>query len=130
MVQTFFREHIFPLINEEDNLKLITYLRQHHILLYDVKCKTCSLSMKQVKKQSANDGYSFRCCNKNCNKYRSYQTIRSGSFLESFNISLSKFIYFLYLYGIETKQNKIIDQVAISESLLYKLIIKIRKMIF
>jgi predicted DNA-binding protein (UPF0251 family) len=126
MTETFFTRTIQPLLNLTEHLHLIEYLRQKCVFVYEVHCLGCSTSMFQVKKTSAVDKYAFRCAQKGCIKYQSYASIRTGSFLNEFSISLKKFINFIYLFSRETLQKEIMEQVGISESTVHKLVVKLR----
>jgi hypothetical protein len=82
--------------------------------------------MTQVKKETSVDKYSFRCCNRTCQKFKTHRSIRANSFLEDFNIPLKKFLHFLYLYTSEVEVSKITKLVEISISQTYKLVSKLR----
>lgn len=122
MTNSRFTTTIIPLINNQDPLALINYFRQRNVLKYEICCTFCSKKMRQVKKSSATDGYSFRCFKKTCTKYRTFRSIRSESILDEFSIPLKKLLHFFYLFSLETSQETIMELVGISESLVYKLV--------
>lgn len=126
MTDTFFIKYVRNLVTTQDITENINYLRQRGVLLFSIECLSCSLSMRQVKRKEAPDSYAFRCCNSSCTKFQNYRSIRSNSFLENFKISLSDFIYVVYLYSRENTRDNINDITGISLSIIYKIIKKIR----
>lgn len=129
MTKTYFTRIINPIINSDDILYVISYLRQKNVLHYSIYCVSCCKTMKQVKRVGSPDGYAFRCYTIGCNKYQHHQSIRFGSILINFTISLKKFIHVVYLYSMETTQEFIEETVGLSNSTLYKLIKVLRNRI-
>jgi hypothetical protein len=99
------------------NSEVIIFLRQHRILRSEIHCSSCSHTMRETIKKNTADGYVFRCTTKECLTFATTRSIRSGSFLENYNITLKKFLYFLFEMSCETPQKDIIYKVGISHSL-------------
>jgi hypothetical protein len=85
----------------------VVYLRQKIILRSTIECTYCAMTMAEIVKSNAGDGYVWKCQNKQCTKFKTTRSIRTKSFLENYNVDLCKFVSFLYFYSCETQQKDI-----------------------
>lgn len=127
MRESFYTRNIKAIIDNEDILHIINYLRQKNVLKFNICCEYCGNEMVQVAKTSSIDKHSFRCLTKDCDKYQTHLSIRHGSFIEEFTISLKKFVEFVYFFSMELDQSQLCELVGISRSTVNKLVMKIRK---
>ena len=94
----------------QKNEELIEFFMKKKVLKQNMNCE-CGSEMKLNKRKDSHDSYYWRC---KCKKKKS---IRSGSFFEKSNLSLSKIflIIFLYLKFDKILSKYISEIVAISE---------------
>ncbi|ORD96441.1 hypothetical protein HERIO_1633 [Hepatospora eriocheir] len=71
---------------------LIEFLRIKGILKRYVKCETCLLDMKTKSYTRNSDGVAFRYCNRSCNDFSKYVSIRTKSLLLNFTVPLRDFL--------------------------------------
>lgn len=126
MSSQFHRRVFIDIIFNESTRPAITFLRQKGVLKNEIACISCGIQMDECVRKNI-DMCAFRCMNKRCLKYKQYKSIRTNSFLSKYSCDLRKFIHFIYKFSKESKQSEIIEEVGISESLIYKISDNIRK---
>ncbi|XP_068671312.1 uncharacterized protein [Montipora foliosa] len=62
------------------------------------QCSQCGSKMELTETTRVKDGYMWRCTNKRC---RTWLSIRSGSFFEGSNITLSSWLHLMFLWAMQ-----------------------------
>ncbi|XP_068757537.1 uncharacterized protein [Montipora capricornis] len=76
------------------------------------QCSQCGSKMELTETTRVKDGYMWRCTNKRC---RTWLSIRSGSFFEGSNITLSSWLHLMLLWAMEISGSKIARLTSLSK---------------
>lgn len=126
MTNKIYQDSILPLFSA-DKIVVLEYFQQKGIIKRYYKCIHCEVEMTSVKYLRNNDGYAFRCMNKICViGYKKYYSIRLGSFLDEFTISLPNCILILWKWMNGCTQENILGEVTVSKVTLIKFIARLR----
>lgn len=123
----FYDSFLAPLIygNTENAL---TYIINVGLIPSMKPCASCNILMHHVIYSKTIDGVAFRCMNKNCIKYKSYYSIRMGTFFEGFKVSLNKCLYIMYKWSNDELQSSINTDTGICKPTIKNFYAKMRSM--
>lgn len=105
--------------------QLIEYLMMNRYLKNEMRCNLCGCYMKYVVYKRNIDGKAYRCMEKNCKKYKKYNSIRLGSFFENFTIELYMIMRVVIKYSTATPRHSIVSSLNLDKSTVYKVIERI-----
>ena len=113
----FFSDLAPNVIFSKDPNAIVDFMKEHKLLTSSCNCLICTKPMEMVTRplSSTSDGFGWRCTNQRCSKRHTYHTIRSGSFFENSKVTLSKWLYIIYLWSHQTKVTAAVKQVDIGE---------------
>lgn len=97
--KAFFNSELQPLI--KDRFAAANWMREKRLLAQSMCCSVCLLNMSWAKHTKCGDGYSWKCHNTSCARYKYTKSIRNGSLFHRSHISLSKWIHVMYLWANE-----------------------------
>ncbi len=95
---------------EQSNEVILKCLVDNKLLVNEIKCTKCKVSMKYVTRQCL-DGYAWRCP-----ECRTFKSIRAGSFFENLRFNMNHLIKLIYYFSIEHSQTKVAKALKISRS--------------
>ncbi len=75
--------HFFKFLTSKmngSNESFIAFLREICLLKRTIHCNFCQSMMKEYKSSKNQDGFVFKCIDKECIKFKKTKSIRSGSF--------------------------------------------------
>src|SRR5690242_13619540 len=93
---------------------LVTWLMDLGILKKDVFCDFCNEKMMFQRLESCADGAIFRCGKDKCKRAR--KSVRSGSILWGYKLTLEKMLRFIYEWSVNTKLKDICRELDVSKS--------------
>jgi ISXO2-like transposase domain len=94
----------------------INWCREKGLLLSEVSCSQCSLSMNESR-HDCQDGTIWKCKRTiNGNRHYTSLSIRHGSFFSGSHLSIKKIIYLLYEWSMKTPSEQAIYQLDIAEN--------------
>lgn len=85
------------------------------MLKANLDCPDCDVACKWVNRNGTKDGFGWRCMNKECNRYKSYLSLRFGSFFAKSKISLQCWLHVMYLWCNGVLQGQAANLTGISE---------------
>lgn len=109
-----FKTVVLPLLTE-DSLPVINWLKQRRMLKSEVKCPSCDSEMNWTKYAKSNDGYAWKCQTKDCAKYKSTVSIRTGSFFSNSRLTLQTWVHAIYMWSERIGESRASRQVGVSE---------------
>lgn len=92
-----------PLI--KDRFQAANWMREKRLLVQGMRCPACQLDMLWTKHNKCGDGYSWKCHNTSCARYKYTKSIRNGSLFQRSHISFGKWVNAMYLWGIDEEVN-------------------------
>uniref|UniRef100_A0A0N5AGY8 Uncharacterized protein n=1 Tax=Syphacia muris TaxID=451379 RepID=A0A0N5AGY8_9BILA len=92
-----------PLI--KDRFQAANWMREKHLLVQGMRCPACQLDMLWTKHNKCGDGYSWKCHNSACSRYKYTKSIRNGSLFQRSHISFGKWVNAMYLWSIDEDVN-------------------------
>lgn len=104
--------------------EMIRIFRKVGLLKRSQKCDHCDVIMLEKKYEQVDEGFTWRCNNKNCNKYRNRKSIRCESFFNGFRITMLQIIKILLKWSINTPQVTICSGMNIDKRTVKKVINK------
>ncbi|CAF1005106.1 unnamed protein product [Brachionus calyciflorus] len=110
-------------MESNDKLKIIKWLQHKKIIPVELVCK-CSNNFKLQERKDIVDGYNWRCTK--CSTRRS---IRTGTFMADFNISLNVILKLILYWSIQTRQLDQSDFIQISRQTIITFQQKVRLVI-
>ena len=91
---------------------LFNFCVSQKILASCQQCSRCGSKMELTETTRVKDGYMWRCTNKRC---RTWLSIRSGSFFEGSNITLSSWLHLMFLWAMQISGSKIARLTSLSK---------------
>ena len=91
---------------------LFNFCMSQKILASCQQCSRCGSKMELTETTRVKDGYMWRCTNKRC---RTWLSIRSGSFFEGSNITLSSWLHLTFLWAMQISGSKIARLTSLSK---------------
>ena len=79
-----------------DNLGVIQYMEQKHLLSSAKQCPVCTTPMDFQTRSDISDGYRWRCPDTTCRKC---VTVRENSFFEKSRLALKKWLVLIYWWA-------------------------------
>ncbi|KAG0436694.1 hypothetical protein DMUE_4099 [Dictyocoela muelleri] len=76
--------------------ELFRYMQEKKLILDDLCCQFCGVSMVIKHNKDAEIGYNFRCLNYKCSQYQTTKSILTGSFLKKFRSHPRKVLLAIY----------------------------------
>lgn len=92
-----------PLI--KDRFQAANWMREKRLLVQGMRCPACQIDMLWTKHNKCGDGYSWKCHNTSCTRYKYTKSIRNGSLFQRSHISFGKWVNAMYLWGIDEEVN-------------------------
>src|SRR5690606_13744246 len=86
----------------------IDFLMGLNLIKGHMNCSNCQQGMELQGFAKLNDGFVWRCCNKNCGNHLQRISIRKGSFFEGSKLSLPDIFAVVFCYS----QNKAVSTVC------------------
>ncbi len=114
MDRQFFARVVQPLVADPDPRPTIDFLKNHGLLRRDQDCSHCGMACIWVPRISLKDSFGWRCMNKNCTHYKSYLSIRTGSFFAKSHIPLQKWLHLLFLWCNKELQGQSVNVTGVS----------------
>ncbi|XP_063710240.1 uncharacterized protein LOC134838875 [Symsagittifera roscoffensis] len=106
-------QNLLPLFS--NNELAINFLKQKNLLKNSCLCTACQTPQNWTKYQKTKDGFSWRCQNRTCSRFKLTTSIRKDSFFENSNIDLPKWIQIIYLWGMRGSNKNAATQVGVSQ---------------
>lgn len=85
-------------IQTSNEKELIIFLMEINLLNRSYNCPTCNTVMNLVSSSRNKDKYAWRCMQRNCRSYKTYISIRRGTFFEPFKLHLSLVLLIIVKY--------------------------------
>ncbi|KAG0439222.1 hypothetical protein DMUE_2583 [Dictyocoela muelleri] len=120
-----FYEEVIRNLNVMRIEEQISFLRQKSVFKMSMKCEYCGVFMVETKYTKIKDNYVWKCLHKTCDKYKTTKSIRCGSFLNVFDISIDKIIEILYRFSQEEQLKTISNDLKIALNIIMKLYSKL-----
>ncbi len=99
----------------DDTTPVISYFKEVGLLTRELKCELCNMAMKWTKHSASIDKYCWKCQTKECPKYQSRKSVRTGSFFSKSNLKLQTWLHAMYLWCERTSVTHAYRQLNISE---------------
>ena len=100
-----FQTVVLPLLTE-DSFRVIIWLKQRQMLKSEVKCDSCENEMNWTKYAKSKDGYAWKCHTKDCAKFKSTVSIRTGSFFSKSRLMLQTWVHVMYMWSERIGESK------------------------
>ncbi len=109
MNRLFFWTILQPIIADPDPVAAIDWLKNHSLLRRNMDCGHCHQPCVWALRNGTKDGFGWRCMNKRCSHYKSYSSIRSGSFFAKSHITLQQWLNLMYLWCNKQLENQAVN---------------------
>lgn len=90
---------IEKLLTRMNKLEIIEWCMVNNLLLKELNCKDCLISMNFVSYFRNIDEFAWRCMNKKCISYKKCFSLRKSSFFENFNLDLLRLLKIILKYA-------------------------------
>jgi transposase-like protein len=90
---------VMQMCSSVDIRSLIDFYFGENILIPYAFCTCCKTNMRLEAHNSALDKYSWRCINVECKKFRTTSSLRKGSFLQNFRITLQDSLRLMFSWA-------------------------------
>jgi hypothetical protein len=94
----------------------IEYLRRERFIRNEMICITCSHYMELRIRNDVRECFSWRCCNRNCEKVGTRKSVLCGSFFETFRIDTKLVFKILIRWAIAQPRNSIVANFGVSDA--------------
>ena len=81
---------------------VITYLKNLNLLKSVCPCESCNKPMFWTQYSKGKDGYTWKCQNAHCRRYKYTTSIRIGSFFANSKITSDKWVHIIYCWSMRT----------------------------
>ena len=111
----------------DDPSNAIGWLKDRKLLASKQNCACCGKDMAWTSYTKGLDGFAWRCNRRKCENRSKWASIRKGSIFEGSHLSLQKWIHVMYLWSLQTSQEKVAEILQISKPTLVSLYITMRE---
>ncbi|KCZ78048.1 hypothetical protein H311_00932 [Anncaliia algerae PRA109] len=122
-------DELETMIIKMERTEFILFLMQNGFLKKEIVCCKCNQNMKLVNYNQNKDKKAWRCYTSNCSGYKTYKSIRLGSFFQNFTCDLLFILRVIIKYVTKTQQFAIFEYFGSKKSTIQKIIKEFRSFI-